>query len=64
MLIHDLRHSTVPNIIRSGVPEAVAMEIRGHKTSNVFVRYNITSEYDSRQAVQTTQAYVRSLAEK
>jgi hypothetical protein len=44
-------------MIRSGVPESVAMKITGHKTSAMFRRYNITAQEDVKQALEKTAAY-------
>jgi integrase len=49
-MFHDLRRSAVRNMVMRGVPTGTAMQISGHRTMSVFLRYNIQSIENLRDA--------------
>jgi hypothetical protein len=61
---HDLRRSGIRNMTRSGVTPSIAMSISGHRTISTFLRYDIASEEDKREALRKVEARVAAESAK
>jgi len=58
LLFHDLRRSAAMNMDRAGVPRRVIMQITGHKTEAMFLRYRIVNHQDLRDASHRMEEYL------
>ena len=55
---HDFRHTAVTNMRRAGIDHLTIMRITGHKTLEVFKRYNSFLEGDLRDAASRFNTYL------
>jgi len=55
---HDFRHTAITNMRRAGIDHLTIMRITGHKTLEVFKRYNSFLEGDLRDAANRFNTYL------
>jgi integrase len=55
---HDFRHTAVTNMRRAGIDHLTIMRITGHKTMDVFKRYNSFHQEDLREAASRFNTYL------
>ena len=55
---HDFRHTAVTNMRRAGIDHLTIMRITGHKTLEVFKRYNSFLESDLKEAAHRFNTYI------
>ena len=60
LLFHDLRRTSIRNMIRAGIDRKIARMISGHRTESIFTCYDITDD-DLRDAVLKIEQYVSGL---
>jgi integrase len=61
---HDLRHTAVTNLRRSGIDVLTAMKITGHKTMAAFKRYHTIDEDDLAAAQRRMDTYLDTTRER
>ena len=57
LIVHDFRRSAIRNMTLAGVPQNVIMGISGHKTTSVFLRYNIVAPGQLHTAMEAVQLW-------
>jgi hypothetical protein len=55
--VNDLRRTGVRDLVRSGAPQSVAMQISGHRTTATFERYKIVTSTDTAAALERMAKY-------
>ena len=51
-IVDDFRPTAIRNLERAGVARSTAVKRTGHRTDLIYLRYDIVSEEDLREAVQ------------
>jgi integrase len=57
---HDLRHTYVTNMRKTGVNPTVIMKVTGHKTFSMFTRYDTVDVSDAQDAVRKLDKFLEN----
>ena len=58
LVFYDFRHTFNTNKRKAGVDRTVVMSITGHRTTEMFLRYNTVDESDTRVAMERLSDYL------
>ena len=60
-MFHDLRHTYNTNLRKAGVDQGTIMKLTGHKTVEMFHRYDTIDQMDAKLAVRKYESYLKTV---